>query len=90
MSATVMGSGSHDKTGRHCPADDPAGKLDVPRCAEHWLFESDGSPRTEIGHLCWDGCMFANELLEDQATWDAILQLMVATSDHLERKKAGG
>ncbi|MDZ4821155.1 MAG: TIM barrel protein, partial [Planctomycetota bacterium] len=25
---TVHGTGSHDKTGRHCPADDPNGKLD--------------------------------------------------------------
>jgi len=25
---TVHGSGSHDKTGRHCRADDPNGKLD--------------------------------------------------------------
>ena len=28
---TVHGSGSHDKTGRHCLADDPNGKLDIPR-----------------------------------------------------------
>src|SRR5687768_15234962 len=27
--ATVKGSGSHDKTGRHCLPDDPNGKLDV-------------------------------------------------------------
>ena len=27
--ATVKGSGSHDKTGRHCTADDPNGKLDI-------------------------------------------------------------
>jgi hypothetical protein len=26
---TVHGTGSHDKTGRHCPADDPNGKLDI-------------------------------------------------------------
>ena len=29
--ATVHGSGSHDKTGRHCLATDPNGKLDIPR-----------------------------------------------------------
>ena len=27
--ATVHGSGSHDKTGRHCLPDDPNGKLDI-------------------------------------------------------------
>ena len=26
---TVHGTGTHDKTGRHCPADDPNGKLDI-------------------------------------------------------------
>ena len=26
---TVHGTGSHDKTGRHCLADDPNGKLDI-------------------------------------------------------------
>ena len=29
--ATVHGSGSHDKTGRHCLANDPNGKLDIAR-----------------------------------------------------------
>ncbi|MEN1680430.1 MAG: TIM barrel protein, partial [Planctomycetota bacterium] len=33
----VFGAGSHDKTGKHCPADDPAGKLDIVRCATYWL-----------------------------------------------------
>src|SRR5262249_9243092 len=28
--ATVFGSGSHDHTGRHCLANDPNGKLDIP------------------------------------------------------------
>ena len=28
--ATVYGSGSHDNTGRHCLANDPNGKLDIP------------------------------------------------------------
>jgi len=83
---TVFGSGTHDKTGRHCPADDPAGKLDVPRCAAYWLLEPDGSPRAEIEHICWDGCMFANALLEDQSTWDTILALMIETTDQLESR----
>lgn len=85
---TVFGSGSHDKTGRHCPADAPTGKLDVPRCTSYWLLEPDGSPRREIEHMCWDGCMFDNALLEDQATWDTILDLMIRTLDHLELTSA--
>ncbi|MCA9205023.1 MAG: TIM barrel protein, partial [Planctomycetales bacterium] len=34
---SVHGTGAHDKTGRHCPADDPNGKLDITRCAGYWL-----------------------------------------------------
>lgn len=86
---SVFGSGAHDKTGRHCPADDPAGLLDVPRCAAHWLLEPDGTPRAEVQHICWDGCMFANELLEDQSTWDTILELMISTLEHLQARSAG-
>lgn len=74
---TVFGSGSHDKTGRHCRADDPRGKLDVVKCARFWLLDSDGVPRPTIKHLCWDGCMIANNVLEAPETWNRILQLMV-------------
>ena len=35
--ATVNGSGSHDKTGRHCLANDPNGKLDIVKHAGYWL-----------------------------------------------------
>ena len=36
----VHGAGSHDKTGKHCPADDPNGKLDITRCASYWLKDA--------------------------------------------------
>src|SRR5215471_18314740 len=35
--ATVKGSGSHDRTGRHCLPDDPNGKLKIARDAGYWL-----------------------------------------------------
>ena len=35
--ATVKGSGSHDKTGRHCLPHDPNGKLDIVHDAGYWL-----------------------------------------------------
>src|ERR1700752_4533108 len=35
--ATVKGSGSHDKTGRHCLPNDPNGKLDIVRHSGAWL-----------------------------------------------------
>jgi sugar phosphate isomerase/epimerase len=33
----VHGAGDHDKTGKHCPADDSNGKLDITRCSRYWL-----------------------------------------------------
>src|SRR5437868_6327630 len=35
--ATVKGSGSHDKTGRHCLPNDPNGKMDIVRVAGAWM-----------------------------------------------------
>jgi len=70
----VHGSGSHDKTGKHCPADDPNGKLDIVRCAGYWL--KDAAARG-IQHICWDGCMFPNATLESPDTWNSILDVML-------------
>ena len=75
---TVHGAGSHDKTGKHCPADDPNGKLDMTKCSSYWLkdYEARG-----IQHICWDGCMFPNEMLETPGTWDTILDAMIKVGD---------
>lgn len=75
---TVHGSGSHDKTGRHCLADDPRGKLDITKCAGYWL--KDAAARG-IKHICWDGCMFPNAVLEKQDTWNKILAAMIKVRD---------
>ena len=72
---TVHGTGSHDKTGRHCPADDPKGKLDIPACSAKWL---EGAAGRGIRHICWDGCMFPNAILEKQETWNTVLRAMVS------------
>jgi sugar phosphate isomerase/epimerase len=69
----VHGAGSHDKTGKHCPADDPNGKLDIVRCAGYWLKDA---PARGIRHICWDGCMFPNAMLENPQTWNKILAVM--------------
>jgi sugar phosphate isomerase/epimerase len=71
---SVHGTGSHDKTGRHCPADDPNGKLDIVKCSGSWL--KDARARG-IQHICWDGCMFPNAMLEDPKTWNTILDAMI-------------
>jgi len=79
---TVHGTGSHDKTGRHCQADDPNGKLDIPACSAKWL---EGAAGRGIKHICWDGCMFPNAVLEKQETWNTVLRAMLAV-----RKAIGG
>jgi sugar phosphate isomerase/epimerase len=79
--ATVHGSGSHDKTGRHCRAMDPNGKLDIARHAGYWLRGADGKPTRAIRHLCWDGCMFPNAVMLDRDTWNDILRAMIAVRD---------
>jgi hypothetical protein len=75
--ATVKGSGSHDKTGRHCLPDDPNGKLDIARAAGYWLRDDQGKLTKAFPHICWDGCMFANEVMLKQQTWNSILKAMI-------------
>ena len=81
--ATVHGTGSHDKTGRHCLANDPNGKLDIVNRAGYWLREGgpSGAPHKEYQHICWDGCMFPNEVMMKPQTWNDILAAMVAVRD---------
>jgi sugar phosphate isomerase/epimerase len=76
--ATVKGSGSHDKTGRHCLPDDPNGKLNIARDSGYWLRDDQGKLTRAFRHICWDGCMFPNELMLKQATWNSILTAMVS------------
>jgi sugar phosphate isomerase/epimerase len=79
--ATVHGSGSHDKTGRHCQVNDPNGKLSIPYHAGYWLREENGQLTKATTHICWDGCMFPNEVMMRQQTWNDILTAMVAVRD---------
>src|SRR5512145_1573218 len=75
---TVKGSGSHDKTGRHCLPNDPDGKLDIVRHAGFWLRDDGGRPERKLEHICWDGCMFPNAVMTEQQTWNDVLGVMVA------------
>lgn len=79
--ATVFGSGSHDKTGRHCLPTDPNGKLDIARDAGHWLRDENGNLTKAFKHICWDGCMFPNEVMLKQQTWNDILAAMLKVRD---------
>ncbi len=74
---TVHGTGSHDKTGRHCQATDPNGKLDIVNDAGYWLRDENGELTKAFKHICWDGCMFSNEVMQKQQTWNDILATMI-------------
>ena len=76
--ATVFGSGTHDKTGRHCLPKDPNGKLDIARHAGAWLRDDAGKVTRALQHICWDGCMFPNATMMQASTWQDVLGAMVA------------
>lgn len=75
---TVHGTGSHDKTGRHCQPLDPNGKLDIVRDAGAWMRDDAGNVIRAFQHICWDGCMFPNSVMLDPQTWNDVLRLMIA------------
>jgi hypothetical protein len=79
--ATVKGSGSHDKTGRHCLPLDPNGKLDIVRDAGAWMRDDNGQPTRAFRHICWDGCMFPNATMMDGKTWEDVLRVMTLVRD---------
>jgi len=79
--ATVFGSGSHDHTGRHCQANDPNGKLDIPHHAGFWLRDESGRLTKAFRHICWDGCMFPNSVMMKPETWNNILAAMIGVRD---------
>ena len=79
--ATVFGSGSHDHTGRHCLANDPNGKLDIPHVAGFWMRDKSGNLTKNFQHICWDGCMFPNAVMSDPKTWNDILSSMIQVRD---------
>ena len=74
---TTFGSGDHEKTGRHCQIDDPNGRLDVTKHAGYWLRDDRGELTKTMRHICWDGCMFPNSVMEAQQTWNRVLGAMV-------------
>jgi sugar phosphate isomerase/epimerase len=79
--ATVKGSGSHDRTGSHCLPADPNGKLNIVRDSGHWLRDENGQLTKAMQHICWDGCMFPNETMQQPKTWNGILATMIAVRD---------
>jgi sugar phosphate isomerase/epimerase len=78
---TVKGLGYHDKTGRHCMVTDKNGKLDIPKHAGLWLRDGGGELTKAFRHICWDGCMFPNDVMLQQKTWNDILATMIKVRD---------
>lgn len=78
---SVFGSGDHEKTGRHCQVTDPNGKLDVVKHAGYWLRDGEGTLTRTMRHICWDGCMFPNAVMERQSTWNDVLGAMIKVRD---------
>ena len=78
---TVFGSGDHEKTGRHVQVTDPNGRLDIPKHAGYWLRDDKGNLTKKMRHICWDGCMFPNAVMEKQETWNAVLGAMIKVRD---------
>jgi sugar phosphate isomerase/epimerase len=78
---TVHGTGSHDKTGRHCLPTAPDGKLDIVRDAGLWLRDDQGKLTKKLQHICWDGCMFPNAVMLNPDTWRSILRTMISVRD---------
>ena len=78
---TVHGTGSHDKTGRHCQVSDANGKLNIPHHAGFWLRDESGKLTKAARHICWDGCMFPNDVMLNQQTWNDILGAMISVRD---------
>jgi sugar phosphate isomerase/epimerase len=78
---TVHGSGSHDKTGKHCLVNDPNGKMDVVKVAGLWMRDATGAPTRAYKHICWDGCIFSNATMTSAQTWQEVLRIMIAVRD---------
>lgn len=88
--ATVHGSGTHDKTGHHCLATDPNGKLKIAHHAGFWMRNENGALTKAFRHICWDGCMFSNATMMNQQTWNNILSTMIAVRNAHGWREDGG
>jgi hypothetical protein len=74
---SVFGSGTHEKTGRHCLPTDPRGKLNLPRDSGYWLRDVRDRVTRTFPHICWDGCMFPNRTMLRPQIWNDILAAMI-------------
>ena len=52
--------------------------MDIVREAGAWMRDDAGEVTRAFAHICWDGCMFPNEVMLEQQTWNDILRVMIA------------
>ena len=45
------------------------------------MRDSYGNVTKKFRHICWDGCMFPNEVMMQPATWNSILAAMLAVRE---------
>ena len=52
-----------------------------PKHAGYWLRDDKGELTKRMRHICWDGCMFPNAVMEKQETWNKVLGAMLKVRD---------
>ena len=57
--------------------DSPQWYLDIVKHAGLWMRDSYDVPTCKFQHICWDGCMFPNDVMMKQQTWNDILGAMI-------------
>jgi hypothetical protein len=60
----------------------PEGKLNIARDSGYWLRDAKGKVTKKLKHICWDGCMFPNEVMMKQQTWNDILAAMIQVREN--------
>ena len=69
---TTLGSGdARRQPVGTCRVDHPNGRLDITKHAGYWLRDEKGNLTKKTRHICWDGCIFPNAVMESQETWNA-------------------
>ena len=77
----MHGTGSHDKTGRHCLPNDPNGKLDIAHDAGYWLRDEHGDVTADLpAHLLGRLHVPQRSHVKPE-TWNNILAAMLSVQD---------
>ena len=61
---------------------DPNGKLNIARDSGYWMRDDAGKVTKKFKHICWDGCMFPNDVMMKQETWNNILAAMIQVREN--------